>query len=392
MSDADRTQRVPTHSGSAAYAVCGQLVLPEGLVHGAVVVRAGRIVDVLRAPATEHLPAQVYTAPIVAPGFIDLQVNGAFGYSVGTDAAAWRGLCARLPETGVTSFLPTLVSSPAASYPAVVETFLAQRDAAGAQPLGLHLEGPFLSPQRAGVHALEALASAPADLYAPLRGGAVLMVTLAPELPGALARIRALRDQGIVVSLGHTDATLEQASAAVDAGATLVTHLYSAMSPFHHRAPGMVGAALSDERLAVGLIADGVHCHPASVRLALRCKGVERVALVTDAMAGAGMPDGVYTLGDQSVTVHGLEARRADGLLAGSVLRLDQAVRNARAWGALGIADACRLASEVPARLLDLDDRGRLARGATADLVLLDESLHVQASLRAGACVYARQQ
>jgi N-acetylglucosamine-6-phosphate deacetylase len=352
------------------------------------VVQDGRIVDVLRAPADEHLPTEVYTAPVIAPGFIDLQVNGAFGFSVGTDGAAWRGLCARLPETGVTSFLPTLVSSEAALYPAVIETFLAQRDSVGAQPLGLHLEGPFLSVQRAGVHAIEALTGAPRDLYEHLPPGAVRLVTLAPERPGGLARVQALHARGIVVSLGHTEATFDETLHAVDAGASLVTHLYSAMAPFHHRAPGVVGAALVDDRLTVGLIADGVHCHPASVRLALRCKGLERVALVTDAMAGAGMPDGAYTLAGQDVTVRGLEARRADGVLAGSVLRLDQAVRNARAWGALDGADACRLASEVPARLLGLDDRGRLVRGSTADIVLLDDALNVQATLRAGACLH----
>ncbi len=383
-----RWREVGSHPATP-YAIRGRLVLPEGLVHGALVVQHGRIAEVLRTPAAGHLPVQVYDAPLVAPGFIDVQVNGGFGLSVGADGAALRGLCARLPETGVTSFLPTLVSSPAALYPATVEAFRAPRDAPGAQALGLHLEGPFLSPKRAGAHALDALASAPHDLYERLHDAPLLMVTLAPELPGALARVRALRERGVVVSLGHSDATFAEVQHAIEAGATLVTHLYNAMSPFQHRAPGLAGAALADDRLSVGLIADGVHCDPASVRIALRCKGPERVLLVSDAMAGAGMPDGVYALGDQDITVRGLEARRADGVLAGSVLRLDQALRHARAWGGLDIADACRLVSEVPARVLGLRDKGRLVRDSDADLVVLDERLHVQASVRQGACVYA---
>ncbi len=195
-------------------------------------------------------------------------------------------------------------------------------------------KGPFLSPRRAGAHKLAIDRGGDNDTLfnALLEATGVRLVTLAPERPGAAERIRRLRERGIVVSLGHTDATYEQFVPAVDAGATMATHLYNAMSPFGHRAPGVIGAALVDDRVTVGLIADGVHSHPASVRLAIRAKGADRIALVSDIMPAAGMPPGVYTLGGQTVTVDETTAKLADGTLAGSIATLDQAVRNIVRW------------------------------------------------------------
>jgi N-acetylglucosamine-6-phosphate deacetylase len=385
----------PTHPQGAPvdatlFAVRGRLVLDRDLVPGAVVVRDGRIVDVLRGPSPE-MPAIVHEADIVAAGFIDLQVNGGFGVEVGESAQAILDLADRLPATGVTAFLPTLVSSAPDVYPRACEAFLASRDAPGAIPLGLHLEGPFISLKRRGAHRTSAITSAHPNLFDPFLAADVLrLVTLAPEVEGGLDRIRALRAHHVVVSLGHTDASYEQLVQGIDAGATMATHLYSAMSGFHHRAPGATGAALLDERLVVGLIADGVHCHPASFRLALRAKGPDGVALVTDAMAGAGMPPGVYRLDGQDVVVDSTAARLRDGTLAGSVLTLDQAVRNVADWTGSGAAEACRMASEVPARLLGLRTKGRLAAGFDADLVLLDGSLRVQATFREGRRIYSR--
>jgi N-acetylglucosamine-6-phosphate deacetylase len=217
-------------------------------------------------------------------------------------------------------------------------------------------------------------------------------VTLAPERPGAPERIRRLRARGIVVSLGHTDATLAEFAAGVEAGATMATHLYNAMSPFAHRAPGAIGAALTDDRVAVGLIVDGVHSHPASIRLALRAKGPDRIALVTDAMAAAGMPPGEYALGGRRVVVDGTAATLPDGTLAGAILTLDQAVRNLVRWTDASPADALRTASEVPARLLGLDRAGRLEAGADADLALFDDELRVQATIVEGHVAYRREE
>lgn len=362
------------------------------LAQGAIVVEAGRIAAVLKGGGALDLPGAVFEAEVVSPGFIDLQVNGGFGVEVGENDGAIPHLAAHLPTTGVTGFLPTLVSSSAEMYPRLLAAFLAGREADGAVPLGLHLEGPFLSAVRAGAHRVEAIQGAPPDLFEPFFGeGALRLVTLAPEVEGGIDRIQRLCAQGVVVSLGHTDASYEEFVRGIDAGATLVTHLYSAMSGFGHRAPGAVGAALVDDRISVGVIADGVHCHPASVRLAVRAKGPERVALVTDAIAGAGMEPGVYQLDGQDIFVDDTIARLPSGKLAGSVLTLDQAVRNVVEWTGVGMANACRMASEVPARLLGLEKKGRLAVGADADLVLLDARLNVLHTLRGGRTVYRRE-
>jgi N-acetylglucosamine-6-phosphate deacetylase len=211
----------------------------------------------------------------------------------------------------------------------------------------------------------------------------VRLVTVAPERPGALRFIRRLVARGVVVSLGHTGASHEEMLRGAAAGARMVTHLFNAMAPFAHRAPGAVGAALIDDRLTCGLIADGVHCHAAAIRLAVRAKGPERVALVTDAMAAAGMPPGRYRLGGRPVSSDGVAARLADGTLAGSLLTMDRAVRNTVELAGVPVPDALRMASEVPARLLGL--RHGLARGRAADLVLLDRGLGVQATIVAGA-------
>jgi N-acetylglucosamine-6-phosphate deacetylase len=328
---------------------------------------------------------------VVSPGFIDLQVNGGFGVEVGDSAQAIFHLAARLPASGVTAFLPTLVSSDAEVYPRACQAILASQSASGALPLGLHLEGPFISLRRPGAHRSRAIETAPPNVFDTFLEHDVLrLVTLAPEVEGGLERIRRLRAHHVVVSLGHTDASYEDLVRGIDAGATMVTHLYSAMSGFHHRAPGAVGAALMDDRVVVGLIADGVHSHPSSVRLAVRAKGPDRVALVTDAIAGAGMEPGVYSLDGQEVLVDETAARLRDGTLAGSVLALDQAVRNVVEWTGCGVAEACRMAGEVPARLLGLRSKGRLAAGFDADLVLLDDDLAVRATFREGRCIYRR--
>jgi N-acetylglucosamine-6-phosphate deacetylase len=291
----------------------------------------------------------------------------------------------------VTAFLPTIITSPAAYYPRVFAAFAAARHSPGARALGLHVEGPFLSGRRAGAHRLDLIAAADDDLFATLLASDdVRLMTLAPERRGAHDRILRLRERGIVASLGHTDASYDELVAGIDAGATMVTHLYNAMSPFAHRAPGVIGAALVDDRVTVGLIADGVHSHPASVRLAVRAKGIERIALVSDLMPAAGLPPGRYEFGGEPAIVDGETASRDDGTLAGSVVPLDQAVRNVVEWTDATPCDALRMASEVPARLLGLPDMGRIAPGNLADLVLLDKDLGIEATIIGGQVAYRR--
>ncbi|MGI8691092.1 MAG: N-acetylglucosamine-6-phosphate deacetylase [Thermomicrobiales bacterium] len=371
--------------------VAGELLIGAEFVRGAVVIEGGRITGILNAhdfPGQQDILSETR---YVAPGFIDLQVNGGFGVEVGEDPDAIRTLAARLPETGVTAFLPTIITSPPASYPKAMAAFEAARDVPGARPLGLHLEGPFLSPQRHGAHRRDIIESAdPRLLDTLLESNAVRLVTLAPERPDAPGLMEKLRKRDLLISLGHTNATYEQFEAGIDAGARMATHLYNAMSPFGHREPGAIGAALLDDRITVGLIADGVHSHPASLRLALRAKGMDRIALVTDMMTAAGMPPGIYALGGQQVMVDRVSARLNDGTLAGSLLTMDRAVYNMVYWTDATIIDALRMASEIPARLLRLERMGRICVGNEADLVLLDANLHVHMTIIRGEVVYER--
>jgi len=364
------------------FAIRGRLLLDGRLMLGVVIVEGGNISEVRTGDLDADLPRPLVDAAIVSPGLVDLQINGAFGFEVGADAAALRALAARLPETGVTTFLPTIVSSPAERYREAAAAFAAARGAPGARMPGLHLEGPLLGEERAGAHspaAIRAAASTLDDVLDELlAAGVVSLVTVAPERPGALPLIRRLREAGVTVALGHTDATFEQMTGGIDAGATLVTHLYNTMRGFHHREPGAVGAALLDDRVAVSLIADGIHAHPAALNLALRTKGPQRMVLVTDAVAAAGMPPGEVRLGGAAVFSDGKAARLEDGTLAGSVLTLDRAVRVAVSRGGARLEEALTMASTNPARLLGLPKTGRLASGYDADLVLWDSSMQVE--------------
>jgi N-acetylglucosamine-6-phosphate deacetylase len=369
----------------------GRLLIGGRLVAGAVVFAGGKIRELILGESipAPRLPAEVYDAALVTPGLIDLQVNGGLGFDVVDGAESLRALAAWLPSTGVTSFLPTWVSSPAQRYAAAGGAFVGARGARGATALGLHFEGPFITPARAGAHSRAAIDAASADLFDDaLTRGILSLVTLAPERPGALALIARLRSRGVVVSLGHTDASFEELTAGIDAGASLVTHLYNAMSPFQHRAPGAVGAALTDARVVAALIADGVHVHPAAIRLARAAKGPQGLVLVTDAVAAAGLGRGRYTLANATVVSDGTAVRLAsDGAtLAGSVLTLDQAVRNYLRFTGASAEEGLHLATEVPARLLGPAGaaKGRLSPDADADLVLWSAALEVERTFVGG--------
>lgn len=368
------------------YAVRGQLLLGQHLEPGTIVVNGGRIERVVRDQVSNgNLPSDVREADIVSPGMIDLQVNGALGLEVGESAGAIETIARWMPSTGVTAWLPTVVTAAASFYPIAFDHWRNVDRSLGATPLGLHLEGPFLSLEKKGAHNPDWIVDADDSILDYwLEQTGISLVTLAPERDGAPDRIRRLVDRGILVSLGHTNATYEQFESGVDAGARKATHLFNAMTAIHHRAPGAMIATLLDVRITAGLIPDGIHSHHATVRLACRSKGADGIVIVSDMMAACGTGPGTYPLGGRDVFVDETSARLADGTLAGSILTMDQAVRNVVAWSETSIAEALHMATAVPARLLGDQSRGQLLIGARADLTLWDRDLNVQETLLAG--------
>jgi N-acetylglucosamine-6-phosphate deacetylase len=377
---------------SEPYALVGEVLATGAPTRAAVVVRDGKIDALLSQPGSGKLPRnQREFAGLLCPGFVDLQINGAFGADVGSDPEAVRTLAARLPATGVTSFLPTLISSPPDRYEVFFAALEEGATEKGARVLGAHLEGPFLAPERKGAHDLANLSPVDLGLLRELlRSGKVRLMTLAPELENSLEAIEILVGEGTVASAGHTEATYEEISRAADAGLRLGTHLYNAMRPLAHREPGTVGALLSQDRIKSGIIADGVHVHEAAIRLAYRAKGPEGLVLVTDAMEAAGMPPGDYELGGRKVRLQDGAVRLSDGTLAGSALTMDGAVRNAVRFLGISLAQAARMAAENPAAAMRLEGKGRIAVGCDADFVLLDEGGTVLQTIVSGEMVYGR--
>ncbi|MFI9384073.1 N-acetylglucosamine-6-phosphate deacetylase [Kutzneria sp. NPDC052558] len=363
--------------------VAAPRALVDGAITGPVAVRikGGRFVDVVdgQAGATEVLSTGLLTA-----GLVDVQINGAYGVDFAdVDAAALRSVAESLPATGVTRFLPTLITAPVPTVlrqaHAVVAAAQALPASGVARPLGLHLEGPFLSPVRHGVHDAGLMVTPePANLDQLLAdevvAAALRIVTLAPEMPGGLDAVRRLVDAGVVVSVGHSNATAAQTIEAADAGASMVTHLFNAQSPLTHREPGVPGIALTDSRFTLGLIADLAHVAGPICKLVFAAAGL-RVALVTDAVAAAGMPPGHYRLGgaDVILTEAGVP-RSPDGTIAGSALTLDRAVRNIVSLG-VSERDALIAATRTPADVIGEKWLGRIAPGAVADLVWWDDDL-----------------
>ncbi len=330
------------------------------------------------------------------PGLIDLQVNGYFGEEFqATTPAGFNGVVGRLPSLGSTAFLPTLITAPLAELAdalAFVAGLAAARPA-GARVLGLHLEGPFIARSRRGAHNPDWITEpSPAAVSRLIDAakGQLRLVTLAAEIPGAIAAIRQLTQAGIVASVGHSDATAAQLAQAADAGASMVTHLFDAQRGLHHREPGVVGQALADPRLTAGLIADLHHVSRQACQIAFTA-APGRIALVTDAAACAGMPPGRYLLGGEPIELppgDGVPPVRADGTLAGSALRMDSAVANMVTAGAT-LPAAVAAASRVPADLIGRADLGRIAAGAAADLVWLGPDLRTRATWIAGELVFA---
>lgn len=354
------------------------------LIDGGKVVAVGPRNQVPFPPGTTVIPANGRT---LVPGFVDIHVHGAGGCDVmDTDPNALPVMAQTLARFGTTAFLPTTVTAPPEQTVAAIERInhcvrsasQPANDGPSAEPLGIHLEGPFISPARRGVHPQEWIADPSPELFARFTGaGGVRILTLAPELPGALQIVAAACKQHIVVSLGHTDATYDQAAEAIRSGARHAAHVFNAMRPFSHRDSGVIGAVLTAPDVTAELIADGVHVEATAMRLLLAAKGVRRTVLVTDGTAATGMPDGTYRLGTFEVTVSAGVCRNAEGRLAGSTLTLDRAVRTVVHLG-VPLQDAVQMATLNPARVIGVENRkGIIAPGADADLVLLDKNLAV---------------
>jgi N-acetylglucosamine-6-phosphate deacetylase len=319
---------------------------------------------------------------IASPGFVDLQVNGFGGVDfLDADTSDYDRAGEALLETGVTAYLPTLITAPEERLVAALGQIV--EGGRGPRILGAHVEGPFLSRRRLGTHPPSARRDPdPALLERLLAAGPVRLYTLAPELPGALELVDLLVARGITVSAGHSDASAEEATAAFDRGVRTVTHLFNAMRPFTHRDPGVAGAALARPDVVVQIILDGAHLAADTVRLVWRA-AAGRLALVTDAVAGAGVSgDGSYRLGEVAVEVRDGVVRRNDGVLAGSVLTMIDAVRNLHALGA-PLEGALEAATFVPAQVIGAN-AGRIEIGAPADVVVLSEELEIQRVLLGG--------
>ena len=333
----------------------------------------------------------------VVPGFIDVHIHGSSSFdTMDATPEALNGLASALPREGTTSFLATtMTQSDEAISAALHNASLFTADETQAEMLGVHLEGPFLSVKRAGAQPVEHMIAPSSELFnkwQEISGNRIKLVTMAPELENGLEFIKDVTKSGVVASLGHTDATSDVVHSAVEAGANHITHLYNQMSPFHHREPGVVGAAFLEDSLQVEIIVDGIHSHPKAVELAYRQKGAGGIILITDAMRAKGLPPGTYDLGGQDVEVTHEDARLPDGTLAGSILTMENAAKNMKAITNCTLAELVAMTSTNAANQLGLVNKGKIESGKDADLTIIDEDWTVQLTICRGNLTYSKEE
>lgn len=377
------------------------------LLHGhswvedqALVIEQGKIKAIIpKHMVSHHLPAQqihLSADDLLVPGFIDLHVHGARGSDVmDATAEAFVTISNTLAEEGVTGYLATTMTAPKEAIESVLTAIpAAMQQKNGAAILGVHLEGPFIAKNKRGAQNEKDVQSPDAGLLAEwqrIAQGAIKLVTLAPELPDANKLIEALCEARIVAAIGHTEATYEQAMAAIKLGCSHATHLFNAMSGIQQRAPGAAGALLLSDSVSADIIADGVHLHPAIVEMAYRLKGNDQLILISDAMRAKCMCDGQYDLGGQQVTVQNGVAALDNGALAGSLLKLPQAIKNIMQFTTCTLVDALRMVSYNPARKLQLEaHKGSIEVGKDADLVVLSPDIAVKMTMREGVVVFEK--
>jgi N-acetylglucosamine-6-phosphate deacetylase len=377
----------------------GTVVLPDMMLANAtVVVQNGTICWVgpddgaSVPPDAAILPA---AGKLVLPGLIDTHIHGSNGDDVMLDGEdGLRRISRDLLRYGVTAWLPSTLAAPHADLIRAIGWCrdVVRNPGDGAIPLGIHVEGPYINPAKKGAQPPDGIRPPDLDECRALldeADGTATMMTLAPELPGADRLIELLLSRGVIPSLGHSDADYETAMAAIRAGATHATHLFNAMPTLHHRKPGLVAACLNNPDVYVEVIADGVHLHPAMVRMVAKLKGPNRAVLITDAMSAVGRPDGTYTLGPNVVYVKGDRCTLADGTIASSMLTMNRAVRNAAEYAGIPLPEAARMASLLPAKLCGVGDRkGSLERGKDADIAVLNQDFTAFATIVGGKVLY----
>jgi N-acetylglucosamine-6-phosphate deacetylase len=360
----------------------GNILTPDGWIHGTLEYDAGRItaIDGERADPSKN------DAPYILPGFIDLHVHGGGGCDVMEGGAAIETIARTHAKHGTTSLLATTMTAPREELMRVVTELgevTRMRTRGASRVLGVHLEGPYINPGKLGAQPDAAVSAVLDEVLTYLSIAPIRVVTIAPEIAGHMDIIGEIAARGVRVQLGHSLGTYDDAVAALKHGACGFTHLFNAMSPLHHRNPGMVGAALAHAEFAE-IIPDLLHVHPGAIRAAMRA--IPRLYVVTDSTSATGMPDGEYRLGSQHVTKCLGGVRLADGTLAGSTLTMDQALRNLVSLG-LPLADVSHRLSRYAADYLGLEDRGRIARGAWADLVVFDRELALSATYVEGESI-----
>jgi len=373
---------------SARYIVRGgRIVTPSGTVTGSVLIEDGRIGGVGDIPEEDAGQAEVIDARgrLILPGLIDLHVQGAGGSDLlSDDPEAVLKVAANLASFGTTAFLATTVLDTTRDDQPHIRSIV---DSVGERPgcasvLGIHLEGPFISPDKKGMIQKEHIREASRDYYEWIKdicGGHLRMMTIAPEVPGALGIIEDMAGCGMIAALGHTNATYDETLKGIAAGLSHVTHTGNAMRSLHHREPGAFGAVLMSDALTMQIIADGIHLHPAVLAWLIGMKGPDRFAVITDAIGAMGMPPGEYSYGDVGYTIQDGACRYSDGTLIGTALTQPQMVRRLMGFSDLPLHEAVNMASLYPARIVGVSDRkGTIEEGKDADLVICDRELSVE--------------
>lgn len=377
--------------------IAGTVYTPTEEIRNGVILLEGRRIATVGSREQVKIPqgAKVidYQDRTVVPGFIDIHIHGAVGYDLmEATPEAVASVGKYLARHGTTSYAATTVAASlertlnaAKGLGEIIKASNAAHVASdrisGAQPVGIHLEGPFLNIKRRGAHPASQIRKPSIELldrFLEAAQGTARILTLAPELEGALTVLEHAKSKGLKVGIGHSNATYEQAKSAIDAGATHAVHCFNAMRPFMHRDAGIIGAVLTDDRVSAELICDGIHVEPTAIRLMVRSKGAERLILVSDSLSGAGMPDGNYRLGNFTVHVAGGVCRTVEGNLAGSSVTLDAALRNLSAYTGLSFRECLPCVTANPARILGLEkQKGIIAPKADADLAILDQEFYV---------------